>query len=387
VNLVSCQVDGRLRAYTTLGIDSRLFQKHASFGLQHDLEVGVKLQSEVQQRRQERYSSYTNYVSSTAMSVIENQERRTQAISAFASNRTQVNERLAVTPILRVEQINYQRNLFVTSASATPTSGNTSFTEFVPGVGATYELDSSSQMYGGVHKGFSPPRVEDAINSNGGSVNLNAESSINAELGLRSSLTKDVRFDVAVFRNDFSNLVQVGSIAGGSTAYSEGKALFQGLELAGQADRLTSAVDGNVFARIALTWLPTAEQKSAFNSPTSTTAVVNQSGKRLPYAPEHLLTLTLGYRAPQFWNARVEYVHVSEQYASFDNQTAPSADGQKGLIDAYGLWNAVLNYTVGQANFFVAGKNLGNATYIVDRTRGIQVGMPRTLQVGMKYAF
>jgi Fe(3+) dicitrate transport protein len=47
----------------------------------------------------------------------------------------------------------------------------------------------------------------------------------------------------------------------------------------------------------------------------------------------------------------------------------------------------VLNYTVGQANFFVAGKNLGNATYIVDRTRGIQVGMPRTLQVGMKYAF
>ena len=387
VNLVSCQVDGRLRAYTTLGIDSRLFQKHASFGLQHDLEVGVKLQSEIQKRRQERYSSYTNYTSSTAMSVIENQERRTQAISAFASNRTQVNERLAVTPILRVEQINYERNLWVTSASATSTSGNTSFTEFVPGVGATYELDSLSQVYGGVHKGFSPPRVEDAINGNGGSVNLNAESSINAELGLRSSPTKDIRFDVAVFRNDFSNLVQVGSIAGGSTAYSEGKALFQGLELAGQADRLTGAVDGNVFARIALTWLPTAEQKSAFNSPTSTTPVVNQSGKRLPYAPEHLMTLTLGYRAPQFWNARVEYVHVSEQYASFDNQAAPSADGQKGLIDAYGIWNAVFNYTVGQANFFVAGKNLGDATYIVDRTRGIQVGMPRTLQLGMKYAF
>jgi len=387
VNLVSCQVDGRLRAYTTLGIDSRLFQKHAIFGLQHDLEVGVKLQSEIQKRRQERYSSYTNYVSSTAMSVIENQERRTQAISAFASNRTQFNERLAVTPILRVEQINYERNLFVTSTSATPTSGNTSFTEFVPGVGATYELDGSSQLYGGVHKGFSPPRVEDAINGSGGTVNLNAESSINAELGLRSSPSKDIRFDVAVFRNDFSNLVQVGSIAGGSTAYSEGKALFQGLELAGQADRLTSAVDGNVFARIALTWLPTAEQRSAFNSPTSTTAVVNQSGKRLPYAPEHLLTLTLGYRAPQFWNARVEYVHVSQQYASFDNQVSPSADGQKGLIDAYGIWNAVLNYMIGQANFFIAGKNLGDATYIVDRTRGIQVGMPRTLQVGMKYAF
>ena len=387
VNLASCQVDGRLRAYTTLGIDSRLFQKHASFGLQNDLEVGVKLQSEIQKRRQERYSSYTNYTSGTGMSVIENQERRAQAASAFASNRTQISERLAVTPIVRVEQINYERNLFVTSSSATPRSGDTNFTEFVPGIGATYELDGSSQLYGGVHKGFSPPRVEDAINGTGGTVNLNAESSVNAELGLRSSPTKDLRFDIAVFRNDFSNLVQVGSIAGGSTAYSEGKALFQGVELAGQADRLTSVVDGNVFARVALTWLPTAEQKSSFNSPTSATPVVNQSGKRLPYAPEQLLTLTLGYRAPQFWNARLDYVFVGEQYASFDNQTTPGADGQKGLIDSYGIWNAVVNYSVGQANFFIAGKNLGDATYIVDRTRGIQVGMPRTFQVGLKYAF
>ncbi len=387
VNLTSCQVDGRLRAYTTLGIDSRMFQKHSTLGLQNDLELGVKLQSEIQKRRQERYSSYTNYTSGTGMSVIESQERRAQAVSAFASNRTQISERLAVTPIVRIEQINYERNLFVTSTATTPKSGDASFTEFVPGIGATYELDSNSQLYGGLHKGFSPPRVEDAINGSGGSVNLNAESSVNAELGLRSSPAKDIRFDVAVFRNDFSNLVQVGSIAGGSTAYSEGKALFQGLELAGQADRLSSSVEGNVFARVALTWLPTAEQKSSFNSPTSTTPVVNQSGKRLPYAPEQLLTLTLGYRAPQFWNTRIEYVYVGEQYASFDNQSTPSADGQKGLIDAYGIWNAVFNYTLGQANFFIAGKNLGDATYIVDRTRGIQVGMPRTFQIGMKYAF
>ncbi len=387
-NLTSCQVDGRLRAYTTMGIDSRLFQKHASFGLQNELEVGVKLQSEIQKRRQERYSSYTNYVANSGMTVIENQERRSDAMTAFASNRTQVSDRLAVTPILRVEHIKYERNLFATTSSATTASGTANFTEFVPGIGATYELSSDSQVYGGVHKGFSPPRVEDSINGTGGSVNLNAESSVNAELGLRSSPSKDVRFDVAVFRNDFSNLVQVGSIAGGgSTAYSEGKALFQGVELAGQADRLTSAVDGNVFARVAFTWLPTAEQKSTFNSPTSTTPVVNQTGKRLPYAPEQLLTLTLGYRAPQLWNARVEYVYVGEQYASFDNVETATADGQKGLIDAYGIWNAVFNYTLGKATFFVAGKNLGDSTYIVDRTRGIQVGMPRTFQAGMKYAF
>ena len=392
--LSSCQVNGRLRAYTTVGIDSRMLQKHAAFGMQSELEYGIKLHSETQKRRQERYADYASFVNDVRDSSIfvqENQERRTQAVSAFASNRMQVSEQLSVTPILRVENIRHERNFFATtSAAPNPSSATASFTEIVPGIGATYQIDTHNQLYGGVHRGFSPPRVEDTLVASGGaatSVDLNPERSINAELGLRSSPTTNLSFDAAIFRNDFSNLVQVGSIAGGTTAYSEGKALFQGVELAGQADRLVSAVEGNVFARLALTWLPVAEQKSSFTSPASGAAIVNQSGKRLPYAPESLLTLTLGYRAPQFWNARIDYVYVGEQYASFDNQSAPSADGQKGLIDAAGIWNAAFNYTVGQATFFVAAKNLGNETYIVDRTRGIQVGMPRTLQTGLKYAF
>jgi len=36
---------------------------------------------------------------------------------------------------------------------------------------------------------------------------------------------------------------------------------------------------------------------------------------------------------------------------------------------------------------FVTGKNLLDKTYVVDRTRGILVGMPRLIQMGVKYAF
>jgi Fe(3+) dicitrate transport protein len=102
-----------------------------------------------------------------------------------------------------------------------------------------------------------------------------------------------------------------------------------------------------------------------------------------------LLNLTLGYRAPSNWNARAEYVFIGKQYSDFANTVTPSAtsNGQTGLIDAYGIWNVVANYTVGSATLFITAKNLTNQTYIVDRTRGIQVGMPRTLQAGVKYAF
>ena len=132
----------------------------------------------------------------------------------------------------------------------------------------------------------------------------------------------------------------------------------------------------------------TAEQRTLFSvvSPHSG-GPYGAIGNRLPYAPKNLATITLGYRAPSNWNARAEYVYVGSQYSSFDNQVTPSDDGQRGLIDAYGIWNVVANYTVGSATLFVTAKNLTDQTYIVDRTRGIQVGMPRTIQAGIKYAF
>lgn len=376
-DLNACRFEGRLRNYATTGVDSRLFQRHNSFGLASELEVGVKYQSEVQRRRQEDYATYSAYLSNGASTLSENRRRTTNAITAFVSNKMQVNDRFAVTPILRVENIHHEHSNPLLSQF-----GQASFTEFIPGVGATYQVDADNLIYGGVHKGFSPPRVEDAI-SGSTTVDLNAEKSINAELGLRSTPAKNVFIDVAVFRNDFSNLIQVGSIAGGSTSYQEGKALIQGAELAGQIDKLTNAVAGNMFVRMAFTHIPTADQKSSFTSSAGTGAV----GNRLPYAPENTLTLTLGYRAPANWNSRLEYVYVGKQFTDFDNTVAPDSNGQSGQIDAYGIWNASFNYTVDKATLFIAGKNLADSTYIVDRTRGIQVGMPRTIQAGIKYAF
>lgn len=396
-DLDACQVNGRLRSYTTLGVDSRVFQTHSAFGLKNQLEYGVKLQNETQDRKQLRYENHTKYSNGDITGVThvqENQERKTQALSAFVANSFEMNDRLTITPIVRIENIQHKRTLLQTT---TPTSNQSSFTEVVPGIGATYVVNERNTIYGGVHKGFSPPRVEDALRStdNSGSgtvqsVDLNAERSVNAEIGIRSNPTDRIALDVALFRNDFSNLVQVGSIASGSTSYSEGKALFQGIEAAAQIDRLTTAVAGNMFVRLSMTHLATAEQKSSFTVVAPHTGNPSGAiGNRLPYAPENLATVTLGYRAPENWNARLEYVYVGSQYSDFDNTPVadPTGNGQTGKIDAYGILNAVVNYTVGKATFFISGKNLADKTFIVDRTRGIQVGMPRTVQIGMKYAF
>lgn len=387
-----CQVNGRLRSYTTLGIDSRVQQNHTAFGLNNQLEYGIKVHSESQERKQLRYGDYSKYLNGDTSGVThvqEDQKRTTMALSTFAANRFEFSEQFAVTPIVRIENIRNERIGY----RAGEGRGKNSMTEVIPGVGATYRASADTIIYGGVHKGFSPARVEDAIDSLGGSVDLNPERSVNMELGLRTSPTRNSFIDVALFRNDFSNNVQVGSIAGGgissaSTNYSEGKALYQGLEFAGQIDKLASQFEGNLFVRAAFTYLPTAEQRSAFTRPNGDVEA-NYSGKRLPYAPEHQATITIGYKSSENWNTRVEYVYVGRQFSDFANTATVNVtgDGRTGPIDAYGIWNATVNYTVGKATLFVAGKNLADHSYIVDRTRGILVGMPRTFQAGVKYAF
>jgi len=209
----------------------------------------------------------------------------------------------------------------------------------------------------------------------------NYEKSKNFELGFRAQPTKRVSVQGAYFRNDYDNLIAVGSIAGGSTPLSQGKALFEGIELAANAE-----FSNGLFSRLALTWLPNAEQTEAFSN-VSTGETVGSQGKRQAYAPEETLTAAVGYEIGAF-KGEIEAQYIGKQYSDFANTLAPTTDGQKGEISAYTVWNAALNYRFDKAlSAFVTGKNLLDKTYVVDRTRGILVGMPRLIEVGVKYAF
>ena len=226
-----------------------------------------------------------------------------------------------------------------------------------------------------------PPRVEDLIGGNGTVTEVDPEKSTNLEFGVRAMPARWMSIQAAYFRSDFDNLVAVGSIAGGNTPLSQGKALFEGLELGAQ----TALLNG-VFARLAYTWLPTAEQTEAFRNVASG-ATIGKAGNRQPYAPKNTLTVAAGYERGAF-RGEVEAQYVGTQFTDFANTGPISADGQRGEIDAYAVWNAALNYRFDKSvTGFLALKNITDEAYIVDLTRGIQVGMPRLVQVGMRYGF
>jgi Fe(3+) dicitrate transport protein len=94
----------------------------------------------------------------------------------------------------------------------------------------------------------------------------------------------------------------------------------------------------------------------------------------------------VGYSYSAF-DARLEAVRTSDQFTDDLNTVAPTADGQRGLMAGYTVWNTAVNYTVRRTTLFVTVKNLFDELFIVDRTRGILPGSPRLVQAGVKLGF
>ncbi len=380
----TCGNEGRLRDYDHYGVEPRLRTGLRLFGLSSEAEVGIRAHFEVQERRQENGDSPL----ARTGRLVEDNRRGNQAFSAFVQDRLLLGD-FTVSAGLRLETIAYARTNRLANDGAGAT-GESSLTQWIPGVGVTWAPGSAVNVFGGVHRGFAPPRTEDVISQSGGVVDLDAEKSWNYELGLRALPARGLRLDATLFRNDYENQIVPASLAGGlgATLTNGGETLHQGLEIGARLD--TGALTGskhNVFLRGALTLLPIARFEGVRFSNVAGSADVGVSGNRLPYAPDGLLTAAVGYAHPRGFVAQIESVYVGEQFADDLNSVAASPDGQRGLIPAHTLFNVALSWDVRRVTFYVTAKNLLDEVYLADRARGMIPGSPRLVQAGLSTRF
>lgn len=379
----TCGNEGRLRQYLTFGVEPRLHWNGTLLGIANDIQVGLRAHFEDQERIQK------NGDTSTARDgrIVENNSRDNQALSMFIQDRMTFGK-LTVSPGLRIENIEYERRNRLANGGA-GASGETSLTQLVPGLGVSYEVGQST-FFGGIHRGFAPPRTEDIVSDAGGVIDLDPELSWNSELGARLAPWPGVQFEATLFRMDYENQIVPASVAGGvgATLTNAGETLHQGLELGGRFD--TAAALGtshNAYTTLSYTFVRDAEFAGERFSGVSGFSNVSITGNRLPYAPEHLLTAGVGYLLTMGLEVFVEGVHVSEQFGDDLNTVASTADGQRGLLPSYTTWNATVNYELRalRTTLFASVKNATDELYIADRTRGIIPGAPRLYQVGVSF--
>ncbi|HLE71279.1 MAG TPA: TonB-dependent receptor [Vicinamibacteria bacterium] len=381
----SCGNEGRLRDYRHFGVDSRLRFSHSLLGVRSEAEVGGRLHFEEQDRLQRNGDRPTSRDGVT----VEDNERKNDAYSLFVQNRALLGD-WTITPGVRVEGVGYERTNRLANGGA-GVNGTANLVQWVPGIGASYRIGARGSVFGGVHRGWAPPRTEDIIsNTTGGVVELDPELSWNYELGIRSEPSPGLRVDATWFRMDYENQVVPASVSGGqgATLTNTGETLQQGFELGARLDldeAFSTPLD--LFARVAYTFLPTAkfEGERFSNIPGST--AVSVEGNRLPYAPENLLNASFGYTHSSGLDLFLEVVLVGEQFGDDLNSIDPSADGQRGLLPGHTIWNATASYPWDEihSTVFVTVKNLTDRLYIADRVRGIVPGAPQLVQVGVRF--
>ncbi|MBO3699890.1 TonB-dependent receptor [Roseivirga sp. E12] len=381
----------RNRQFEVAGFEQRINLEYNLGSINNELTAGYRYIYE------KGYEQRVNgsFPTSDSGDLITDEDRTGNAISAFVQNKFKLSSKFSIDAGLRAEFYDFERHVFRNKFGGevrdTSIVNGSSVSEIIPGLGFNYQLNRDINLFGGIHRGFAPPRVKDAITSAGVVQQLDAELSWNYELGLRTSLTKGLYAEVTGFYLDFSNqIIPVSESAGGtgSGLINGGETTHEGIEVGLSFDLSEIRdVQYNVLLDVTATFQNATFAADRFQN--IGTESVNLSGNQTPYAPQTLLSSALTIASPFGLTARVTNTFVGEQFTDPLNTVVPSANGRIGKLDSYFLTDLQLIYDfpkVENLSINLSIKNLSNERYISSRRpQGIRVGLTRFTSLGIDW--
>ena len=222
------------RVYSAKGIQTKIdYHWYGSSGAFHDLEVGARYHYDEEDRFQwedgYRIQNFDMLLTSEGIRGVKgNRIASASAFAAYAIYKYKF-KNLTLTPGIRLESINLKREDYGKS-DPNRTGVDLSVREnnidvWIPGLGFNYTFSNKISLFGGIHKGFSPP---------GSSPGEQAEESVNLELGSRFSKGR-LSGELIGFLNNYSNLLGSDLAATGGTGsldqFNAGAARVSGVEL------------------------------------------------------------------------------------------------------------------------------------------------------------
>lgn len=386
------QVGHRNRQFEVSGLDSRMQRSHRWLGMDQQTDFGIRALYE--KALEQRVNGRGSDAASGAL--VEDEARTGRALSAYLQNRWELGRFVQVTAGLRGEWFHYERVIFRNAFGGVITDtlvrANNEVAMLIPGLGVNVGLAPDWTLFAGLHRGFAPPRVKDAITRVGEALDLDAEKSWNSELGLRRAAADSWSFETTAFFMDFSNqIIPVSESSGGTGAglVNGGATRHYGLEVG------LGLQMGH--------WLGARHQLDLYSATTLLRAhysadrfiasggeSVNIRGNRTPYAPEFMQSATLSYA----WDGKVginlHLLMTGAQFGDELNTVAPAADGRNGRIDGYRVLDANAFYQFQRVPLRLgfSVKNITDERYIVTRRpQGIRLGLPRFLSGTLEFRF
>ncbi len=368
------------RVYNSRGVQTKIdyhwYGKNGSF---HDIEIGARIHYDDEDRFQweDGYRIYENQMTLTSLGPRGAQGNRISSAKAFASYllyKYKFN-RLTITPGFRHERITLHREDWGSAdekREGSPATRKNIIDVFIPGIGFNYSFSNSLSLFGGVHKGFSPP---------GNTPGEQVEFSVNYELGSRFSAGK-LRGEVIGFFNDYSNLLGSDLAASGGAGsldqFNAGEVNVSGLEL--QLNYNFSALVAKTQTPVVVAYTFTnAIFQNSFGSTQGIWGAVSD-GDRVPYIPQQQLSITAGVKHQHYelsMNARYN--------GAFDTQAANGGSDDTMSLDGNIIIDLSAKYHLNSTISFSANViNLFDEVYASARVpAGFRPGHPFGIYTGV----
>jgi Fe(3+) dicitrate transport protein len=389
----------RNRSYDIAGGESRFTARYNFIGLENN-EVTGGVRYLFERAFEKRING--SRPNATSGEIMNDEIRTGHGISAYIHNRFNFSDSFSISGGVRMERfaderdirrsvftINNERQVRDTSIVA-----SNSLIEFIPGAGFNLKVTEQIGIFGGIHRGFAPPRTKDAISNTGEIHELAAEKSWNYELGLRANTTRGLNIEFTAYYLDFSNqVIPVAEHAGGVGAgvTNAGATFHRGVEIGAVLD-LGVLFDWQSFGLVYD--LNVGYVEARFNSDRfiedGEGGKVNVNGNRTPYAPEWLVSTALTLEHKAGLSARITGRYTSGQFSDPLNRITPLNHGRDGLIPSHQVIDLSLKYHLSRINttINVGFKNILNERYITSRRpQGIMIGTPRLFTAGVSYNF
>ncbi|MEO6954539.1 MAG: TonB-dependent receptor [Polyangia bacterium] len=356
----------RSRVYDVVGASTQLEQRFSTGFVKHKITVGARFTSDNARRKlsegQQPTSQSGNLLTDDTTNIF--------GLGAFVEDQIALTDWLLVTPAFRIE---YSRSQKTThrlqnddgSVQDVNLVGTSSANGPMPGVsvvaGRTW-FNAFTSLY----RGYSAPRVGQAITPEGKDANLHAERSVDWEIGVRGRLRNVLSAEADLFLINFDNqLVSNNPLTTGTSSefIDGGKTQHFGAEATAQArfgKWFHLPVDVDVSGHYTFV-------HSRFVG--GSVSGLSTNGKTIPYSPAQTAVAVLDVSHRIGVGAQVAFSYIGSQYSDEQNTIAPAGYGLTGRIPAYTTLDLAARYHNARTGIGVAlsVKNAVDNVYISDR--------------------
>ena len=373
------KVKANNRKYVSQGVQTKIdyhwYGKNNSF---NDLEIGLRFHYDEEDRFQweDIYTMNYGVIDIDKFGEKGSQGNRVSSANSFASYvmyKYKYNE-FTITPGIRYESIKLERNDWGKSNPSRNESGlsyrENNISVLIPGIGLNYNLNNKISIFGGIHKGYSPP---------GSSDGQKAEESLNSELGARLAFN-NVNSEIIFFQNNYSNLLGNDLAATGGFGeldpFNAGEALVNGFEFLLRSNLIDN---DKTMIPLSLSYtLTNAKFLTDFGSTQDIWGEV-RDGDRIPYIPQHQFNSSLSIQTKDY------EINLS---ANYNGKFSTVANGSFE-IPSYLVFDISFIYNL-RSDLIFRSKilNLFDKKYSVSRApAGLRPGHPFGIYAGFEYKF